>query len=838
LPAPRPEPSLLRTALTRGAHLAVLSAFALAQPLLDILGRNPEFFAIRRSTSLEIVLFALAVTLVPPAVLLALELLVGIASRAAADVLHLVFVAGLAGVVLLHALAKQGSLSGVAVLVVAGAGGAVAALLYRQARPVGSFLTVLAPAPLVFLALFIFSSGISKLVFVSTPHVTAPKFQSKTPVVLIVFDEFSTVSLMDRNERIDARRYPNFAALAGDSTWYRSATTVQWLTEVAVPSILTGILPDPHKKLLPIYSDHPNNIFTLLGGSYRIQGVESLTHMCPTSLCRETQGASTQAVGDTTGSLANDAGVVYLHLVLPQPYVDEIPQISDTWGNFGKHEAREEGNQASQSGALQPCARNVCRFASLFSSRGRPTVYVLHTLLPHVPYLYLPSGRRYGVEVPVLRGLSGGHWQQVFPTLQSYQRYLLQLEYTDRALGFMLRRLRAAGLYDRALVIALADHGVSFRHGQPRRYPTPRNLQDIAFVPLFVKLPHQRRGRIDDGFARTVDVVPTIARVLGHKIPWHVDGRPLVGRRLPAAATVSLLIGNGKYATADLSELRAQRARALREQLATFGTTPSGLYRIGPHRELVGRLVSDLSVRPSHSGGVELEGQPLLRTVARRSDLLPTYVQGQVTGQHGQDEDLAVAVNGRIAAVTQTFQKGGQTKFAAMVPEDVMHDGRNDVSVFLVRSSAGTPQLEELRGSSVTTVLRAQAGGEVITSSGGKAIRVDPGAVRGEVRVSSGSNVVFSGFAADPKLRTKVDAVMVFVDGQQVFGSRASQIQPHSVLGQKAAKQRFAFRFELPSSLLPAPGSAHRVRVFAVLGAAASELTYASGYPWKVRSGT
>ena len=53
------------------------------------------------------------------------------------------------------------------------------------------------------------------------------------------------------------------------------------------------------------------------------------------------------------------------------------------------------------------------------------------------------------------------------------------------------------GLYDRALVVVTADHGVSFRAGQKRRPLSDANLQDIAYVPLFVKLPHQKRGRIE-----------------------------------------------------------------------------------------------------------------------------------------------------------------------------------------------------------------------------------------------------------------------------------------------------------------------------------------------------
>ena len=194
--------------------------------------------------------------------------------------------------------------------------------------------------------------------------------------------------------------------------------------------------------------------------------------------------------------------------------------------------------------------------------------------------------------MPILRGIQQGVWKQTFPALQSEQRFLLQTEYTDRALGYMMRRLRRARIFDKALVIVLADHGVSFRHLQPRRYPTPKNLQDIAFVPLFVKLPHQHAARIDDGLARTIDVVPTIARYLHLRIPYHVDGKPLIGRRLPKDGTVSLLVGNGKYATARLSDLQALRRQALAEQLATFGTSRADLYRIGPHQELLGRLVS------------------------------------------------------------------------------------------------------------------------------------------------------------------------------------------------------------------------------------------------------
>src|SRR4051812_27316224 len=43
------------------------------------------------------------------------------------------------------------------------------------------------------------------------------------PVVMIVFDEFPTTSLLDAHGRIDAVRYPNFARLARDANWFPQA---------------------------------------------------------------------------------------------------------------------------------------------------------------------------------------------------------------------------------------------------------------------------------------------------------------------------------------------------------------------------------------------------------------------------------------------------------------------------------------------------------------------------------------------------------------------------------------------------------------------------------------
>jgi hypothetical protein len=120
---------------------------------------------------------------------------------------------------------------------------------------------------------------------------------------------------------------------------------------------------------------------------------------------------------------------------------------------------------------------------------------------------------------------------------------------------------------------------------------------------LFVKLPHQQTGRVDDGFAQTIDVVPTIAKVLGARIPWHVDGKPLVGRQLARDGTVAVRLGNGTVQTARLSKLLARRHQALLRQISIFGSTPASVLRIGPDADLIGQPPRSSQSAGKNEGG-------------------------------------------------------------------------------------------------------------------------------------------------------------------------------------------------------------------------------------------
>ncbi len=257
LVGPRVRP---RKLLTPAAHIVVLSAFAIAQPLYYLFSRNAEFFAVRGSTPFDIFVFAIGILLVPPAVLLVVEWLAAFVGERVWWVVHVLFIAGLAALILLQGAKRIAENSGTSLVIVAGLAGAAAAFAYVRVAPVRSFLTILLPAPFIFVALFLFHSPVTELLRVDEKPIQAGTVHSNIPVVFIMFDELSTAGLLGADGRVNAERFPNFAELEGDATFYRQATTVHAFTEHAVPSALTGKLPNQDE--LPIYANHRQNLFT------------------------------------------------------------------------------------------------------------------------------------------------------------------------------------------------------------------------------------------------------------------------------------------------------------------------------------------------------------------------------------------------------------------------------------------------------------------------------------------------------------------------------------------------------------------------------------------------
>ena len=494
----------------------------------------------------------------------------------------------------------------------------------------------------------------------STDSKLAKPGATRPPVVVLVLDEFPVDALLTPDGQIDGARFPNFARLAGTSTWFPNASSDYDSTFKAVPSMLDARL--PVKGSAPDARSHRRNIFTLFHRlRYGIVNTESSTALCPPSICR---GARTRRPG------------VLLRL------------------NRGGRRAR------------------LRRWIRSIRPRSRPTLYLQHALLPHEPWIYLPSGRQSrpagNDPVPNINRPQGFHDPEL--TRHNHLRYLLQTGFVDRQLGFLLDRMRTIGLLDRSLVVVAADHGYSFELGtNDRRLVTESNVEQIAPVPLFIKLPGQREGRVNDAFVRGVDILPTIAGLLGARLDWHHDGRSAFSEITRQRRSVSMVTRDFsrtiRIEAAELerrrSAVRAARADALGtgfESMLGFGSPWTGAYQVGPNAQLIG---TPLPKHPLRSGQTRarVANAGLLARVSRRSRVFPTRVTGRLDGRGRTPlRDLAVGVNGRIVAVGRSFRLRGDSRewFSMMVPEESLHGGRNRVQVLEVAPGGRLLRLDAL----------------------------------------------------------------------------------------------------------------------------------------------
>ncbi|HET9468813.1 MAG TPA: hypothetical protein VFO48_10395, partial [Vicinamibacterales bacterium] len=373
---------------SRSFHVATLASLAVAQPLLDLLGRSPEFLLAHDLGRLEILaLVGLLAGVLPLGCALVIALLdrahAGVA-RVAATMMVMLF----ASLVALYAVRDIPTRAAVVVstAIAAGVGGGV---LYHTSAVARSFTAWLTPGIVLVPLLFLLRPGVQSLVW-PQQHAVPQSSTSTTPVVLVVFDGLPLTALLDANLNIDREHYPAFAALAEESTWYRNTTTVSDYTQWALPAILSGRYPAP--RSLPIASDHPETIFTLLGGSHVIHVHEPITRLCPETLCDH---GGEGFVSELTGA-AGPLSTAYLHAVLPDDLADQLPPLDQGWAE-GIPPSDTPGAVWLQGGE-QSRRGQALAFVNAMADGPQPSLHFLHVLLPHTPLAYLPGGQRYGTE--------------------------------------------------------------------------------------------------------------------------------------------------------------------------------------------------------------------------------------------------------------------------------------------------------------------------------------------------------------------------------------------------------------------------------------------------------
>ena len=665
--------------LLLSSELAALAAFAFSRPVLDTFGHSPASFVLRGVTGWWVVAFGLIVVAVPA--LAAATVGAGarrLGGRFSGEV-HAVLVGLIGGVGAWRVGQEMTGWPGDATKLLLG--GVLAGLLLVAARhrlpQTRTFLRIAGAAPVVYLVLFLVASPASTLIAEALP--TAPSAEvpdigdqlgdDPPDVMVLVFDELPVESLLDGTGHIDGDLYPNFAALAGDATWYRNHTTVAGFTYDAVPALLTGRYPDGTGSFTS--PDDPENLFTLLAGSYEVHGGEHVTTLCPESVCESDQ-------------------------------VGLGPLLSDAVGYWRRGVAGGGGFASAVLSASAEEAGDRVDELDLRPGR-RPHLVVHHVALPHQPWQLDADGTVYQASTPAsglhFTGWSG--WGHVV----GRQRHVLQLQATDRLLGRYLDTLRDAGTYDDTLVAVTADHGVAFgEQGTPLRGLSRENYDQIMWTPLLIKEPGQRAGAVDDSDVRSIDLLPTLAGLLGVEVPWPVDGEAIGTAERDGTTKPYIRREHDAWRAADGEPLVEVDARAgFARVLAADPVRWEGedaVWKRTAYGDLLGRDVEELDV-----------GEPVAEPIAlshlglddvHPDEPLPIEVAGRTSLPGGTV--VAFALNGTVGAVGETIAlpaggAGGHDaqRIAALLLPRLIVAGDNDLEAFVVEGPVGAEVLRPVQ---------------------------------------------------------------------------------------------------------------------------------------------
>ncbi|MEE9543532.1 MAG: sulfatase-like hydrolase/transferase, partial [Thermodesulfobacteriota bacterium] len=541
-----------------------------------------------------------------------------------------------------------------------------------------------------------------------------------------------------------------------------------------------------------------------------------------------------------------DLYILYLHMVAPPGIAAGLPEIGFAWEGFGA----KEDEDPEAIGTTRNSKEMYLEFVESIDKSDRPAFNFIHILLPHNPWRFYPSGAYYGGFGSGTRGIDGlvdHQWRgESWQITQNYQRYMLQVAFTDSLLGKLIERLKDIGLYEKSLIVVLADHGVSFRKDDQLRAVTDTNYPDIMSVPLFIKEPFNKGGaKVHDRNVETIDVLPTIADLLGIRVPWKTDGSSMLDKEIPERE--KKVIFNGPWGGPDKSRRRREYGKKFDEKYAVADDKLSifkdGLFKIGPYRAIVG-----LSPDSLPNGG-----RSTVRITMERSkenyasgDKRKIFKNGYITGRvsnlpaSGAPVHLAVAVNNTIETVTRTVNRSGsEAAFSAILPDDALtnEEGEDKIQIFEI---IGLDNSIALKATTRTTYsLSADSENKnpviVVTDESGAIIKNFPivhSAMLGRVdsikRGASGQ-LYFRGWAGDIINHQKPSEIAVFYKDKFLL-STALTMDNTNEAELRGATAGSGFYIAIPGNMVTEGKSISGLRFFSISKKGkATELNYFYG---------
>ena len=395
---------------------------------------------------------------------------------------------------------------------------AVALLVIRYQKHAQSFFILIAlPAAILTVFLpFARESLNSPYDSYITAEVGEPD-PEKPPVIVLVFDEFSRLALLDAQGEIDSRRFPNFALLADESLEVEDAQSNFFYTWLQVPFLADSALgatpefdPRLYLQLNLIEHAYANGC----GTEYTCRGMYYMSQRRQLDLAfRLITRAIVRPIPTRLLNLTGDTGLAAFDAIgVPPPsasIADSHVLTNDLFNTFLSDIDTED-------------------------SRGR--LYFVHSLLPHVEYIFDEDGKYQGFESNEYK-----HLQAVEPDNPDglWEAYLEQVAYADKLLGKMIERLKSEGLWDDTVLVVTADHGA--RRNFPEADQSIQVENMTPNVPLFIKAPGIGPSTPHLAYQH-VDFGPTLLDILDLPVPANdrisPETRELIGKGRSIFGTV------------------------------------------------------------------------------------------------------------------------------------------------------------------------------------------------------------------------------------------------------------------------------------------------------------
>lgn len=695
----------IRDALRSMVEVLGLCGLVLGQTVLATFGAAPEHLAFLGVTSSQIVGFALLVVLVPPLVVWAVDLGLRLAIRLHGAVVHAIVLGAITFPGFIQLGWRIFDLSGVLLGLLSGVGAVAFATLYYRFALI-RFWTTYSPLVSVLAVLsFLCVSPVSDLVFPTDVDAGSISFTHTPPIIMLVLDELPTATLLNAEGEIDATLFPAFAEFAAESTWYRNASSVSNATVWAVPAYLTGLVPP--REAEPTAADHPRSLFTALAGTYEVRADEGLLRLCPPELCEPLDSAAggfSQLIDDAAsvwreqvsinGPSGGSFDFIEKETAIDRPEQGLESSAQQPRGMWGFMETNKPLQQILQVGRATPA--RFQSFLDAIEPSDKPTFDYLHLLLPHTPWRYYPSGVKYIGPTDPTRGQDSQVWTSEVAAKSGRQRHVLQTQYADRLLGLVIERLRSQSMFDDALVVVIADHGIAFEMGETRRSrgssEPPAEMVDLWWSPLFIKEPRQSEGVISDLPVQAIDLLPTIFDLLGSDASWEMDGMTAselgAGNRLRTLCFYNRVNIFEEVWECNESETDSSVARLVERGLGRHLPGGGGKwrpYRDGPYPELVGRPVIELEVEDDLDPQVvNVAGLDAFDSVKPNGTSLPGLLAAQLENETS-GIDIAIALNGSVVATTTTFTSGGAAgMITAILADFAFREGSNELGLFII----------------------------------------------------------------------------------------------------------------------------------------------------------